>query len=209
MVVKVTKYLALGDSYTIGEGVSLEETWPFQLVHRLEAKGISWGEPVMVAKTGWTTSELWEAIGGKDLLPGYDWVSLAIGVNNQYRGWELEIYQRELTDLLKLAISLAQGHAERVWMLSIPDYSVTPFAAKMDTLKIQREIATYNSCAQEICENLQVDWWDITTLSRKQGKNRDYLAEDGLHPSGKAYGEWIDCIWEKAHNKMNIHEKDG
>lgn len=183
--------LALGDSYTIGESVGEAERWPNQLRSLLAQEEVHCSSPTIVAKTGWTTDELKAAIAQQDLKPSYDLVTLLIGVNNQYRGRDGEQYRAELRELIQYAISKAHGEPNRVILLSIPDWGVTPFAKGRDQAKIAREIDLYNRIKKEEAEKAKVHFIDITDITREiGGENADLIADDGLHPSGKMYLEW-------------------
>ena len=183
------RYLALGDSYTIGESVSAEECWPNQLAKLLEADNIR-AEVMVIARTGWTTSELWQGIQAKTIQPPYDLVSLLIGVNNQYRGYDINEYREQFIFLLKKSIEYAGGDPQRVIVLSIPDWGVTPFAVGRDQLQIAKEIDSFNHVNQEEAQAADVHYIDITPVSRKAVNDRTLLASDGLHPSGKMYTIW-------------------
>lgn len=185
-------YLALGDSYTIGESVETSERWPVQLVQQLREKGIHIKDPQIIAKTGWTTDELKEAIANADLNPPYDLVTLLIGVNDQYRGYAIDNYPKKFLYLLEKSISLAGNNANRVVVLSIPDYGVTPFAGEMNPPKISREIEAYNAISKSISDSLGVSYVNITPISRKAKSDSTLLAEDQLHPSGKMYALWVE-----------------
>ncbi len=182
-------YLALGDSYTIGEQVLLSESFPCQTVQLLREAGIEICAPEIIAKTGWTTDELLQAISATKLLKGYDFVSLLIGVNNQYRGRSVEEYKREFEILLQKAVAFAGDDPAKVFVLSIPDWGVTPFAAGKDTSSIAAEIDNYNAACRMITEKLACTFIDITKLQREHN-SAEMLAGDGLHPSGKEYIKW-------------------
>ena len=183
-------YLALGDSYTIGESVPIYESFPYQLVQLLRAKGLPVQAPEIVARTGWTTDELQAGIEKNRLLPSYDFVTLLIGVNNQYRGRTTENYAPEFEALLGKAIGFAGGKKERVVVLSIPDWGHTPYAEGRDRSKISREIDAYNAVSRQIANSHGVHYVDITPGSREATTDRSLVASDGLHPSGKEYGRW-------------------
>lgn len=189
------KYLALGDSYTIGEAVAADERWPHILQGRLVGDGIKVELPIIIATTGWTTDELQAAIDKEKPSKNYDLVSLLIGVNNQYRGYPIEQYKKEFESLLQQAIAFAQDRADRTFVLSIPDYGVTPFAASKDPAKIARELDEYNAIAKSICDKYRVAFVDITPGSRRASEEPTLVAEDGLHPSGKMYKEWVDAAY--------------
>ncbi len=186
-------FLALGDSYTIGEGIDTADGWPMQLVEALRAAGVLMDPPKIIAATGWTTDELSAAIDGAEPLGHqYALVSLLIGVNNQYRGRAVDDYAQELATLLERAIGFADRRADRVFVLAIPDWSVTPFAAQSgrEIQAISRELDTYNAVAAKCCAERGVAFVDIAALSRARGAEAAMLAEDGLHPSATMYAEW-------------------
>ena len=185
-------YLALGDSYTIGEGVAEADRWPAQLARALRAEGIALGDPRVIATTGWTTDELAAALDAEEPIGEYGFASLAVGVNNQYRGRSVENYRGEFTALLERAIGYAGGHADRVLVLSIPDWGVTRFgmASGRDAVAIAQELDAYNAAAAEVCTRRGVAFVDITPISRARGAEDAMLADDGLHPSAAMYAEW-------------------
>jgi lysophospholipase L1-like esterase len=185
-------YLALGDSYTIGEAVPENGRWPVQLARALREEGIDLGDPRIVATTGWTTDELEWGIDSAEPLGTFDLVSLLIGVNNQYRNRSAVGYSGEFHTLLQRAIKFAHGRAERVLVLSIPDWGVTPFAAndQRDAATIAREIDAFNAAARSMCAKEGVAFVDITPVSRERGSEAAMLAEDGLHPSAAMYALW-------------------
>ncbi|NGP76019.1 SGNH/GDSL hydrolase family protein [Balneolaceae bacterium YR4-1] len=185
-------YLALGDSYTIGESVSTAERWPVQLAQELRQQGLTIKDPTIIAKTGWTTDELKNAIAESELDPPYDLVTLLIGVNDQYRGYDINDYPDKFLYLLDRSISLAGNNPDNVLVLSIPDYGVTPFASEKNPPKISREIEAYNAISKKISDSLGVAYVDITPISRNAEQDSTLLAEDGLHPSGKMYSQWIE-----------------
>lgn len=186
-------YLALGDSYTIGEMVNENERFPVQLSSVLNSDSIDIDEPLIIAKTGWTTDELLAAIKERDIKDTFNFVTLLIGVNNQYRGRDAENYRSELKQLLDIAINYAGGKKEHVFVLSIPDWGVTPFAEGKERGKIAAEIDEYNRVKKEECEKLGVKYYDITGISRTN--DPALIAADGLHPSGKMYKMWVDKIY--------------
>ncbi len=187
-------YLALGDSYTIGEQVLLSESFPYQTTQLLRKAGAEVAAPEIIAKTGWTTDELSAAIEQTVFLKSYDFVSLLIGVNNQYRGRTAEQYKIEFEALLNKAIAFAGNDPAKVFVLSIPDWGVTPFSAGRDVGKIAEEINTYNQYCKEVSEQYHCIFIDITEDQRAEGNNPDMLAEDGLHPSVKEYAKWADKL---------------
>ena len=185
------RYLALGDSYTIGESVPATERFPVQL-----ARELGLGEPQIIAKTGWTTDELDSAIDAANPRGSYDLVTLLIGVNNQYRGRDAEQYRGEFAALLQRAIGFAGGDVKKVIVVSIPDWGVTPFAEGRDRAKIAAEIDRYNTVNREETSRAGARYVDITPISR--GSDPALVAGDGLHPSGKQYGEWVKLILREA-----------
>ncbi len=191
---KVKTYLALGDSYTIGESVPESERWPLQLVNQLNFSGNHFSAPKIIARTGWTTDELNTGIDKAAITENYDMVSLLIGVNNQYRGRTAENFRNEFLGLLKRAIAFAGNKPEHVFVVSIPDWGVTPFAEGRDRDQIAQEIDAYNAIAKEESEKLKVKFYDITPISRNAKSDPALIANDGLHPSGKMYKEWVDLI---------------
>ena len=190
------KFLALGDSYTIGESVPPEERWPVQLAALLRARDIPIEAPEIMAKTGWTTDELAAAIQRANFQSPYDLVSLLIGVNNQYRGWSQGIYRTEFAELLRRAIDFAGGDPNRVIVLSIPDWGVTPFVARdireRTPEQISAEIAAFNTINWEETTRLGAHYVDITPTSQKAANDLSLLASDHLHPSGKMYRLWVE-----------------
>lgn len=186
-------YLAIGDSYTIGEMVTENERFPVQLSARFNSDSTDIAEPLIIAKTGWTTDELLAAIKEKNVKDTFSIVTLLIGVNNQYRGRDSENYRAELKQLLDIAVKYTGGKKENVFVLSIPDWGVTPFAEGKDRGKIAAEIDEYNRVKKEECEKLGVKYYDITGISRIN--EPELIASDGLHPSGKMYKMWVDKIY--------------
>ena len=197
------RYLALGDSYTIGESVPENERWPNQLARLLQADDLS-TEVTIIARTGWTTDELWKGIQAMQINPPYDLVSLLIGVNNQYRGLDIDEYREDFIFLLNNAIEYAGRDAKRVIVLSIPDWGVTPFAKSRDSKKIATEINLFNSVNREETERVGVYYVDITPGSRDAVTDSTLIAADGLHPSGKMYAEWAELAYPEV---LKILEK--
>jgi len=181
------RYLALGDSYTIGESVPANERFPVVL-----AKTLKLSEPEIIAETGWTTDELNAAIDAANPKGPYQLVTLLIGVNNQYRGRDAEQYRGEFVGLLKRAIGFAGGDVKKVIVVSIPDWGVTPFAEGRDRAKIASEIDRYNAVNLEEANRAGVLYVDITPISRQN--DASLVAGDGLHPSGKQYLQWVKTI---------------
>lgn len=195
-------YLALGDSYTIGEGVAAPDRWPVQLAAALRARGTSIEEPVIVAQTGWTTAELLAAL---DALPfdrgrAFSLVSLLIGVNDQYRGLESKTFHANFDRLLSRAVTHADGRADHVLVLSIPDWSVTPFASRdwRSAEVIAREIETFNLELRRRAIAGGARFVDVTPCSRCAAENPALLASDGLHPSAAMYAQWTAIVLPEA-----------
>ena len=192
----VYNYLALGDSYTIGESVPLYKSFPYQIVHLLRKKEFNFNAPEIIAKTGWTTDELQDGINNSILLSKYDFVTLLIGVNNQYRGRDAIEYKQQYEEILKKAIELANGKKDRVIIISIPDYSFTSHAQSMDTEKISREIEVFNSINKALSIQYKVQYVDVTAGSKEAKNSPSLMAADGLHPSEKQYAKWAKEIVE-------------
>lgn len=189
----MTRFLALGDSYTIGEAVAPEQRWPAILAGRLQLS-----EPQIIAKTGWTTDELRAAIDEAEPEGPFDLVSLLIGVNDQYRGRDAESYRAEFSRLMRRAISFAGGKPQRVVVVSIPDWGVTPFAADRNRAQIATDIVRFNAVNREEAERLGAHYADVLSVSREAGTDPALTAADGLHPSGAMYRRWVDVILPKA-----------
>jgi lysophospholipase L1-like esterase len=192
------RFLALGDSYTIGEGVGEHERWPVQLARQLREEGLAIEDPLIIARTGWTTGELLAALQREQPSGSFGLVSLLIGVNNQYRGLDLEAYRQDLIELLHRAIDLAGGDASRVLVLSIPDWGVTPFAAGRDRARIAEEIDAFNAVNRDETEALGSRYVDVTATSRQAATEPAFLAADGLHPSGEMYSAWVRLVRPEA-----------
>ncbi len=189
-------FLALGDSYTIGEAVNENERWPSQFVQQMNAAGKLFGTPEIIAKTGWTTDELQAAIAEKSPKGPYDLVSLLIGVNNQYRGNSSEVYKKEFIELLDQALAFAGNNPKHVVVVSIPDWGVTPFAEGRDLNKIASEIDHFNSISREVAAANGVTYVDITAHSRTAAEDPEMVTTDNLHPSGKMYTYWSNRVFD-------------
>ena len=200
-------YLALGDSYTIGEGVAAPARWPNQLADMLRKSGVDVGEPEIVAKTGWTTDELSAAMDRHTFSPPYRLVTLLIGVNNQYRGRDLENYRAEFQKLLERAIDLAGKDPKKVVVVSIPDWGVTRFGKESgrDTAEIARQLDAYNAANAQIAKMLHCGYVDVTAVSRQGGNQAAMLVSDGLHPSAKMYTAWSERILPAAKAALSQH----
>jgi lysophospholipase L1-like esterase len=193
------RFLALGDSYTIGESVEPSERWPMQLTARLRERGFTLDDPLIIATTGWTTGDLSHALVQTGPLGPFDLVTLLIGVNNQYRGRNEEEYRHQFRALLQRAIAYAGDDSTRVIVLSIPDWSVTPFAsalgAEQSSLdRIAAAIDRFNAVNQPEAERLGAYYVYVTPISREAAFDRSLLASDGLHPSGKMYARWVKLV---------------
>jgi len=183
-------YLALGDSYTIGEQVRIHESFPYQTVQLLRKRGFSFYAPEIVAVTGFTTDELNKLINETKLQTQYDFVSLLIGVNNQYRGRSIENFAEEFEGLLQQAIKFSGIKPQHVFVLSIPDWGITPFAEGRDNKKIANEIDAFNKICKSVSKKYKTHFIDITVSQRKDGNKEEFLAGDKLHPSGREYSKW-------------------
>lgn len=211
-------YLALGDSYTIGEGVEALERFPAQLTRQLRARGLDVSDPVIIARTGWTTDELMSvvnpagAITAGGAIPagaaqgGFALVTLLIGVNNQYRGRSPETYRPEFVELLERAIALAENRAGRVIVVSIPDWGVTPFGHGREN--VGQEIDAFNAVNRAETARLGARYVDITPMSRQARDDTSLVAEDGLHPSGKMYARWVELILPVAQGILRVERND-
>lgn len=187
-------FLALGDSYTIGESVSVQERFPAQTISLLKTSGISFSAPTYIAQTGWTTADLQSAITASTLKPRYDVVSLLIGVNDQYRGLDTAGYRIRFTQLLQKAVQLAGNQANHVFVVSIPDYGVTPFGG--GSARISKEIDEFNAINKQVTLANNIVYVDITPTSKQAATDQSLTANDGLHPSGKQYGLWAAKLAE-------------
>jgi len=185
---KEVNYLALGDSYTIGESVLEQDRWPNQLADQLKL-----AHPKIIATTGWRTDDLASAIKNADLKDEYDLVSLLIGVNNQFQGKSAAQYEIEFEQLLKTSIKLAKGKTKNVFVVSIPDYGFTPYGKPKQEI-ITKQIDQFNAINKRITEKYKIAYFNITEISRKGLEDPTLVAEDGLHPSGKMYSAWVDLI---------------
>lgn len=193
--VEPIRYLALGDSYTIGESVSLNQNFPAQLVDSLKASGVSVSSYKIIAQTGWTTTSLKLAIEASTLKDTFNLVSLLIGVNNQYQGKPIYVYEQEFVELAERAIQFAGGKKKNVFVVSIPDYGYTPFGQN-NQMTISSEIDVYNSINKRLSDSLGLKYCYITPISRRALSEPDLVAGDGLHPSAKMYALWVDLMMQ-------------
>lgn len=195
-------YLALGDSYTVGEAVLRKESFPYQLVTQLNINGSEIAEPKVIAVTGWTTAELNSGIKAAKLSKTYDFVTLLIGVNNQYRKYSAETYRKEFFDLLNIAINHSSKGLNSVFVISIPDWGHTPFGQLRNPEEISAEIDKFNAINKEVALNAGVHYIDITPGSRLALTDQSMNAADGLHPSGKMYEEWVKQILPQVKKEL-------
>lgn len=198
------QFLALGDSYTIGQSVAVNERWPEQFFDELTRLSYSVAELKIIAQTGWRTDNLKNAINQQMPLNGYNLVSLLIGVNNQYQGGNIQTYAKEFEELLNQAIALAGYDRSHVFVLSIPDYAYTPFGNGNPNISIQ--IDQFNNINRTITENYNVKYIDITPISRNGLTMPALVASDGLHPSGLMYSLWVEEIIRHIERELSIDE---
>ncbi len=200
------RYLALGDSYTIGEGVDAKDRWPVRLAASLRWSGIPAGEPRIIARTGWTTTELLQAIAATSPSPPstHDLVTLLIGVNDQYRGYGVSAFRSGFEAVLARAVEFAANDLQRVVVVSIPDWSVTPFARtdRRGRQAIATEIDAFNAVAQQLTTSLGSTFVDITADSRRAADDGALLAADSLHPSAAMYESWVQLILPAARQAL-------
>ena len=195
-------YLALGDSYTIGQSVSVQERFPVQTAQWLSARGINMVTPEIIATTGWTTTNLSNAIAQRNISGPYSVVSLLIGVNDQYQMNDTSGYRARFTGLLNTSVNLAGNQRDHVFVISIPDYSVTPFAANADTAAIHRQIDQFNAINKQVTAQNLCNYLDITPSTREALNDPTLLAADGLHPSGKEYKKWAERLGAMMLDKL-------
>lgn len=206
-----TKFLALGDSYTIGESVSEQERWPNQLMDSLFELGVTGPKAKIIATTGWRTDQLKNAIVNSGLDDTFNLVSVLIGVNNQYQGRNLNQQRQDFPEILKLAIEKAGGDTSKVFVVSIPDYAFTPFGQSKNPAKISSELDIYNALNDSISKVYGINYFDITPISRNGISNAALVASDGLHPSGFQYSKWVSLILKSIEiesNSVKIEEQN-
>lgn len=196
MSTHINSLLCLGDSYTIGESIPLQESFPYQTVQLLRSSGLHFHAPEIIAQTGWTSFELADHLINWKLNESYDFVCLLIGVNNQYRGLPITDFAGDLEYLIKKAIHLANKRSDHVIVLSIPDWTITPFAEKQHKTGLSKEIDAYNELCKMMTAKYHTQFLDITTESRKAGKDRSLVAADHLHYSAKAYALWAKKLYD-------------
>jgi lysophospholipase L1-like esterase len=186
------KFLALGDSYTIGQSVAPSQRWPVQLAGQLRTRGIDISDPTILARTGWTTDELLAAMDQAKPDGGNDLVTLLIGVNDQYRGYDIRDFSKHFDTLLWRAAALATGGIKHVVVLSIPDWGLTPFGRRAGRPNVSAEIDQFNAIAKDRTERAGAVWVNISDVSGEVANDPMLIAGDGLHPSGKLYERWAD-----------------
>jgi lysophospholipase L1-like esterase len=196
-------YLALGDSYTIGEAVPQIQSFPYQLTSQLRLNNYNIGNPIIIATTGWTTTQLQAAIKAAALKKTFTFVTLLIGVNNQYQNYNPDTYRADFKDLVNTAVLLAGGYKNRVFVLSIPDYSVTPFAASSNKALISQQLDTYNDINANESNLAGVNYLNITSISRNASYDTTLIASDGLHPSGAMYNLWVKELVQQVIPSLN------
>ena len=187
-------WLALGDSYTIGQGVNTAERFPAQTLELLKSRMIKTAQLTYVATTGWTSGQLDKSISQQNLAY-YDFVTVLIGVNDQFQGIDTSTYSKNFKSILNRAIQATRGESQHVLVLSIPDYSLTPEGKKLDTTKIKREIDLFNTLNKRVAKDFKCQYLDITVLGREAKSNPTWVAKDGLHPSAVAYKNWANRIF--------------
>lgn len=187
-------WLALGDSYTIGQGVNTAERFPAQTLELLKLRSIKTAQLTYVATTGWTSAQLDKSISQQNLVY-YDFVTVLIGVNDQFQGIDTSTYSKNFKSILNRAIQSTRGESQHVLVLSIPDYSLTPEGKKLDTTKIKREIDLFNTLNKRVAKDFKCQYLDITVLGREAKSNPAWVAKDGLHPSAVAYKNWANRIF--------------
>ncbi len=190
-------YLALGDSYTYGLDVAQNQSYPYQLDSVLRLNGYKPAKPVVIARFGWTSADLLTGIKSANLTQPFDIVAIMIGVNDQNKGINTETFRSNLDQLITNAILLAKGHSSRVFVISIPDWSITPFAANMDKTQIAAAVQLFNTINQAEAGKFKVNYIDITALSELMGSDPTLVSSDGLHPSAKMYNLWVNLFYVK------------
>lgn len=195
-------FLALGDSYTIGQSVQAAERFPYLTAQALRSQGINVQDPRYIAVTGWTTLNLQAGISQQNPPPTYDVVTLLIGVNDQYQHRDTAEYRTRFTQLLEKSIALAGGRSSHVFVLSIPDYSATPFVAPVDKTTVSAQVGWFNAINRQITLQYNISYTDITPLSREVTSDPTLLAPDDLHYSGKEYGKWAALLAPAVRNSF-------
>lgn len=200
------RILSLGDSYTIGQSVMRDDRWPNQLIDSLQYNNYYIIENSIIARTGWTTADLLHAISKQDLSSGYHLVGLLIGVNNQFRGLDISVYETEFEELLITAIKLAGDRNNAVFVLSVPDYSVTPTGRAFSNDQTSAQIDKYNAVNRRIAQKYNVIYFDITPLSRTAADDPQLIASDSLHFSGEMYTKWVEVLLPEALSMLQYQD---
>ena len=188
-------FLALGDSYTIGESVSENQRWPNQMINIALNEDFLFEQPIIIAKTGWRTEQLIDTLNKINFIKKFDYVSLMIGVNNQYSLKSIDTFRLDLIKLLDMSIGYTKKR-DNVALVSIPDWGVTPFGERYDRNKIKEEIDQFNSVIKDVANTNDILYVDVTEISRRAFIEKDLIANDSLHPSGKMYKEWAEKIYD-------------
>jgi len=196
-------YLALGDSYTYGVGVPENMSYPNQLASLLRGQNYFAANPVVIARFGWTAGDLLNGIAASNITGKFDFVTILIGVNDQNKGTNTVTYTQQLNQLLNVAAAYVHGYVNRVFVISIPDWSVTPYAANMDKAQIAAGVALFNAINQEQCKKFGANYLDVSALSELAGTDATLTSTDGLHPSGKMYGLWVNQFLSKVITTFN------
>ncbi|MDZ7805706.1 MAG: SGNH/GDSL hydrolase family protein [Gracilimonas sp.] len=200
------RYLALGDSYTIGTGIEEDNNYPHQLTDSLTARGYTIDTTAVIATNGWTTTDLKNGINEVQPDSGYDLVSLLIGVNNQYQGLDIELYKTEFNELLDQAITFASGDTSKVMVISVPNYGVTPFGQSRNPVVIRQEIDIYNNLAKQFAADFGIPFINITEIFELAENDPTLIATDDLHPSAKMYAMWVEKILPTVIKIVQDHE---
>ena len=198
---KKKKYLALGDSYTIGTAIAFPDNFPNQLAGRILEKTGDVLEIKIVARNSWRTDDLQRGIKRTDLEEKYDLVSLLIGVNNQYQGLPLADFEKDYRSLLDTAIKYSGNEKDHIFVVSIPNYGYTPFGAEKKE-EITKDLEKFNALSKAICEEYGIDFYNITDISLEAETNAEYRAKDNLHPSGTQYAAWVSSFLDKVIGKL-------
>jgi len=188
-------FLALGDSYTIGESVSENQRWPNQMINIALNEDFLFEQPIIIAKTGWRTEQLIDTLNKINFIKKFDYVSLMIGVNNQYSLKSIDTFRLDLIKLLDMSIGYTKKR-DNVALISIPDWGVTPFGERYDRNRIKEEIDQFNNVIKDVANTNDILYVDVTGISRRASTEKDLIANDSLHPSGKMYKEWAEKIYK-------------
>lgn len=198
--------LALGDSYTIGTGINPDDSWPYQLGDSLSSRNFTVDSTVIIATNGWTTTDLLSGIDNNDASSAFNLVSILIGVNNQYQNLDLDLYRNEFRKIIEEAINFARGDTAKIFIVSIPNYGVTPFGQHRNPVIVKQEIEYYNGIAKEIGSDYDIPFINITPISELAANDSTLLAQDNLHPSAKMYAMWINEMLPTVTQILQAHE---